>query len=74
MPKIDARQAPWKDFDGNPIYEGSVIEHPSGECGTIVFLEGQEDANDSWRVNYGDGHLVRLCLQIGDKGQARVTG
>lgn len=65
-------KATWPDFAGHAIYEGDVIEHPSGERGTVVFLAQESDPGDQWRVDYGDGYLSRLCLQIGDKGRAVV--
>lgn len=66
--------APWPDFDGHDIHDGDVIEHPSGDRGTVVFLAQESDPGDQWRVDYGDGYLSRLCLQIGDKGRAVVAG
>lgn len=71
------RLAPWPDFAGNPIHEGDFIEHPaSKERGRIVYLpsEGPEEV-DRWRVRYDndDLFLSRLCLQIGDRGQAVVV-
>lgn len=66
-------KAPWKDFTGGDIYEGDVIDHPhSGERGTVVFLPEYTEPEDQWRVFYGDS-FSRLCLQIGDKGQAVVV-
>lgn len=65
--------APWPDFNGQNIHEGDVIQHPSGECGAVVFLADEEDPGDQWRVDYGDGTLSRLCLQIGGKGRAVVV-
>jgi len=64
--------APWPDFAGNTICEGDVILHPSGERGLVVLLDTGEPS-DRWRVDYGSGDLSRLCLQIGEKGQAVVT-
>lgn len=66
------RKAPWPDFAGNPIHEGDTIKHPSGEQGSVVFLPHEEHDGDQWRVDYGTGDLSRLCLQIGNKGQAVV--
>ena len=63
--------APWTDFNGNEIFEGSTIQHPSGEKG-IVFSTEDEHPSDKWRVRYEDGTELRLCLQVGDKGQAVV--
>lgn len=71
------RVVPWTDYNGAKLHEGDTIEHPnSGEVGVIVFLKEHSDPGDQWRVNYGTGYLSRLCLQIGDKGQAslRATG
>jgi hypothetical protein len=66
-------KAPWTDFAGQGIHEGDMIEHPSGERGAVVFLPNETSPGDQWRVDYGDGYISRLCLQIGDKGRAVVT-
>lgn len=66
-------KAPWQDSAGNDIYEGDTIEHPSGERGVVVFLAGESGPGDQWFVDYGTPDLLRLCLQIGDRGQAVVT-
>ena len=63
---------PFKDFEGHPIREGDKIIHPSGEQGTVVILQQYENDGDRWRIDYEDGVLSRLCLQIGDKGRAIV--
>lgn len=69
-------QAPWPDFAGQPIHHGDEIAHPfSGERGTVIYCP---DVNstleaDRWRVIYENANFSRLCLQIGDKGQAVVT-
>jgi hypothetical protein len=65
--------APWRDFAGNEIYDGDVICHPSGERGKVVFLRSGTNPEDQWRVKYEDGQFSRLCLQIGDKGRARIN-
>lgn len=63
-------KCPWKDYAGNELYEGDVIAHPDGSTGKILFLpEFHEEIHDQWRVDYGD-EVLRLSLQIGDKGQA----
>ncbi|EJB8469554.1 hypothetical protein MW367_003542 [Acinetobacter baumannii] len=66
--------APWLDYSGNPIFENDLIEHPSGEIGLVIFLESECEPYNQWRVKYNDNVLSRLCLQIGDKGQAIVVG
>ena len=71
--RLEPHLAPWKDFAGRSIYEGDSIEHPSGERGTVVFLDHESNECDQWRVDYGTEGLSRLCLQIGDKGRAVVT-
>ena len=68
---MESRKAPWPDFAGNPIHEGDVIEHPNGDCGTVVYLFGQIAPFDSWRVEYESG-VSRLFPQIGERGQAVV--
>ena len=66
--------APWKDFVGNDIHEGDIITHPSGESGKVVFLPEEAEQDDQWGVAYvGYKYLSRLCLQIGDRGQAVVA-
>lgn len=67
------RKAPWIDYAGHPIREGDTIRHPSGEEGEVVFMPEEGRPEDQWRVAYGDGLLSRLCLQVGDKGQAVVV-
>lgn len=67
------RMAPWTDLRGCAIHEGDTIRHPSGEQGTVVFLPDEAEPGDAWRVDCGTGQLSRLCLQIGDKGQAVVA-
>lgn len=71
-PPANRRKAPWPDFAGQEIFEGSVIEHPEGEQGTVFFRTDYPDPADQWCVDYGDGVPSRLILQIGEKGMARV--
>lgn len=66
-------KCPFRDFLGNQINEGDEIIHPSSERGRVVVLNEYENISDRWRVDYGDGILSRLCLQIGDKGKAIVV-
>lgn len=66
------RKAPWLDFAGNEIHEGDVIQHPDGMTGTVAFQASEKEAGDQWRVDYREGGLSRLCIQIGDKGRAVV--
>ena len=71
---IEKNVAPWPCYRGNEIIEGCTITHPrDGLGGTVVYLCEYEDLEDQWRVDYGDGALSRLCLQIGDKGMAHVN-
>jgi len=65
-------KSPYKDFYNYEISEGDVIQHPSGEKGTVVFEQRTESDSDNWLVEYEDGVKSRLCLQVGDKGQAYV--
>lgn len=71
------RKAPWPDYAGNPIREGDTIRHPEdGMTGVVFVLESEGNATDRWRVLYEDfepKRASRLCLQIGDKGQAVVV-
>jgi len=64
--------APWSDFAGNQIRVGDLLLHPTGECGEVIFDSSKPTPEEQWRVDYGDGFLSLLCLQIGEKGQARV--
>lgn len=72
MESLELRVAPWPDFVGNSIHEGDTIVHPDGTRGRVVILSEHQDPGDAWRVDYGTGDVSRLCLQIGDKGQAVV--
>jgi hypothetical protein len=65
-------KAPWKDYKGNEIYEGNINIHPSGENGVVMYHRERKEPSDQWTVNYGGYLESRLCLQIGDKGQAIV--
>lgn len=67
------RVAPWPDYRGREIREDDTIQHPDGDRGVVVFLGEYSDPGDQWRVDYGDGFLSRLSLQIGDKGRAEVS-
>jgi hypothetical protein len=71
------RVAPWPDFVGNQIREGDSIRHPAdGLTGVVFVLCNETDVCDQWRVLYDTndpGRVARLCLQIGDKGQAVVV-
>jgi hypothetical protein len=68
------RKAPWVDYDGNELFEGDTVEHQNGEMGRIEFHCRFSSEADQWRVDYGEGALSRLCLQIGDKGRAVKKG
>lgn len=67
-------KAPWKCYNGNDIYEGDTILHPSGESGVVVYYEGRTYLNDSWYVRYGEEEYSesRLCLQIRESGMGIV--
>lgn len=67
------RKCPFKDFKGQEIFEGDVLKHPSGEQGSVLFEQRTESVSDNWLVQYEDGIKSRLCLQVGDKGQACVS-
>ncbi|MFW5971765.1 MAG: hypothetical protein ACOCQT_06640, partial [Desulfovermiculus sp.] len=69
------RKAPWTDYEGNDLYEGDFIIHPSGEIAQIVVLEYAKSVHDKWRVYYKSTPPLlagwsRLSLQVGDKGMA----
>lgn len=65
-------RAPFDDFEGNWIHAGDRIEHPSGEGGFVRYRGQANDMLDDWVVDYDDGTMSRLYLQIGDRGQAVV--
>lgn len=71
-PVMGDAKAPITDFDGNDIYEGDTIVHPSGQHGVVVFHRDREESSDAWCVDYGVGFESRLCLQVGAKGQGVV--
>lgn len=65
------REAPWPDYQGNRLFEGDIIRHPSGEEGVIVYVPRNESYSISpWCVHYDDGGLSALSLQVGSKGRA----
>lgn len=74
-PEPIKHKAPWLDFSGNEIHEGDVLVHPSGERGVVCFYPDEKLVEDQWRVFYAEhgGSHSRLCLQIGDKGQASIS-
>ncbi len=64
-------KAPWPDHEGNDLFEGDTIVHPSGQSGKIIFKPEGKYASDQWFVKYHSEYsAARLCLQIGDKGRA----
>lgn len=67
------KKSPYKDYLHHEIFEGDLIQHPSGEKGIVVFEERTENNSDNWLIQYEDGIKSRLCLQVGDKGQAVVV-
>lgn len=64
------RIAPWRDFAGNELCEGDRIRHPNGEAATVVFAPRGGDITSEWLADYDGGTAGRLCLQLGEKGQA----
>jgi hypothetical protein len=69
-------RCPWRDYAGNVIHEGDVIQHPNQvERGVVLYWGHEKEVTDRWRVRYEGAPpdvVSRLCLQIGDKGQAVV--
>ncbi|MCK4891534.1 MAG: hypothetical protein KAS78_02585 [Candidatus Pacebacteria bacterium] len=63
-------KVPWSDFENNELFEGDIIVHPDGTTGTIIFKSEYINPHNQWFVDYGEGDLSRLNLQIGDKGRA----
>lgn len=68
-----SEKSPWPDFNGNNIFEGDTVQHPSGESGVVVIRNERGDIHDRWFVRYQDGVESRLALQIGERGQAVVV-
>lgn len=69
-----AARAPWPDYAGRVIHEGGTTRHPDGMQGIVVCHADRELPEDQWVVRYeGSSGESRLCLQIGDKGQAVVV-
>jgi hypothetical protein len=67
---VSKRKAPWKDYEGNDLYEGDFIAHPNIECGEVVF-KPEFGGLRGWRVKYPDDEYTSwLALQIGKKGKA----
>lgn len=65
------KKAPWPDYEGNDLFDGDKIRHPSGQTGLIFYQAiSSLDETDNWLVQYHGGPASRLCLQIGDKGKA----
>ena len=60
---------PFKDFEGNTLYEGDYIRHPDGCVAKVVYVKyGRRGLN--WFGDYGDRPLSNLALQVGEKGRA----
>lgn len=54
--------APWKDNNGNLLFEGDFIQE-RGKTAKILFLSPYYDETDQWRASYtGKGNFDRLCL------------
>jgi hypothetical protein len=70
---MSARIAPWTDHLGQPVHHGARLSHPDGTEFVAVHLSGYDSESDAWRAVYDDATVSRLCLQIGDKGQAFVA-
>lgn len=67
------KKSPYTDYLNCEIFEGDLIQHPSGEKGLVVFEGRSDNDSDNWLILYEDGIKSRLCLQVGDKGQAYVV-
>lgn len=66
------RECPYRDFKGNRIFEDDKLIHPvSEEIGTVVWQDKGNDY-DSWLLDYNDGTLSRLSLQVQEAGQASL--
>lgn len=66
--------APWPDFAGNKIHQGDRLVHPTGTGFVAIRLDNWKEETDAWRAVYDDATVLRLCLQIGDRGCAVVAG
>lgn len=71
------RRAPWLDWEGRPILENDMIQHPDGSMGQVAFFDQFHGAANQWRVIYDDEQgtceMLRLCIQVGDRGMARIV-
>ncbi|AXX53924.1 hypothetical protein ABFK62_15275 [Acinetobacter baumannii] len=67
------KKSPYTDYLNCEIFEGDLIQHPSGEKGIVVFEKRSGNDSDNWLVLYEDGIKSRLCLQVSEKGQAAVV-
>ena len=66
----DKNQAPFLDYEGNKLFLGDQIRHPSGTIGTIVYDENLKESI-RWRVKYPDIEgTLWLGHQVNDRGQA----
>lgn len=71
----DRAIAPWPDFLGQTIRNGDRMSHLDGTEFVVVHFPEFPSSGDAWRAVYcteDSTHVSRLCLQIGDKGQAFV--
>lgn len=68
-------KAPWRDYEGNDIFEGDTIRHPrSGQTGVVIFMADRQTEHDQWLVKYDYfGIESRLFLQVNETGRASVV-
>lgn len=57
------------DKNGLKIFEGDILTWPSGDAGHVVY----ELSGCQFRIQ-SEGNTLHIGLNIGDKGQAVVTG
>ena len=71
---MNRKTCPFADYNGEPIREGDIIQHPRCETLAVVIYLADEDLDtDKWRAVYPhDGAITRLSLQVGPRGQAVV--
>ncbi len=65
------KKSPYLCYNGNELFEGDSIVHPSGQTAKIIYMKRPD--RDPWMVYYNNDidDISTLCLQFGDKGQAR---
>lgn len=58
------------DYKGNKIFEGDILQHPSGEKFLVIY----DKSRCQFRADYNTGLTSDIGLQVCEKGQAVVIG